>query len=54
MAEEIMYECLRCGKKAPGKEWMRTGDIGAFKCPVCSFKISKKIRPPIAKRVKTT
>lgn len=54
MAEEIVYECLRCGKKSPGKEWMRTGEQGAFKCPNCGYKISKKIRPPITKRAKAT
>ena len=49
---EIVYECVRCGARAPKKEWERTGP-GSFKCPVCSYRVARKIRPPIAKRVKT-
>jgi len=54
MSEELMYECLKCGEIAPKPEWDRVeaGAGGTFKCPRCSFKIARKLRPPIAKRVK--
>jgi len=52
MSEQIIYECVRCGLRAPLEKWMRTGETGDFKCPVCSYRLGKKVRPPISKRVK--
>lgn len=51
-AESMIYECVRCGKRARADEWHYPGTT-AFKCPQCSYKVSKKVRAPIVKRVKT-
>lgn len=51
MSERILYECLRCGIRAPLEKWQRVA-LGDFKCPVCSYRVGKKVRPPRVKRVK--
>jgi DNA-directed RNA polymerase subunit RPC12/RpoP len=52
-AEEIVYQCVKCGKQAPLSEWQRIDVPGQFKCPNCGYKVAKKIRGPLAKRLST-
>jgi len=45
----IVYECVRCGAKVPSEELeMRGGEI---KCIVCGYRILKKVKPPVVKRI---
>jgi len=53
MAEEkvsLVYECVRCGAKITTEELELRG--GTIKCTQCGYRVLKKIRPPIVKRVK--
>jgi len=54
MAQEenvkLIYECVRCGAKVLTEELEHRG--GGMKCTVCGFRVLKKIRPPVVKRVK--
>jgi DNA-directed RNA polymerase subunit P len=54
MAQEenvkLVYECVRCGAKVLTEELEHRG--GGIKCTVCGFRVLKKIRPPVVKRVK--
>lgn len=45
----IAYECLRCGAKVPSQELDLRG--GEIKCIICGYRILKKIKPPVVKRV---
>lgn len=45
----LVYECVRCGAKVPVEELELRG--GGIKCIVCGYKVLKKIRPPVVKRV---
>jgi DNA-directed RNA polymerase subunit RPC12/RpoP len=45
----IVYECVRCGAKVPVEELELRG--GGVKCIVCGYRVLKKIRPPVVKRV---
>jgi len=45
----IVYECIRCGAKVPSEELELRG--GQIKCIVCGYRVLKKIRPPVVKRV---
>lgn len=45
----VLYECLRCGYRCDGKEIV---DRGRIVCPQCGYRVIKKVRPPIVKRVK--
>jgi len=45
----IVYECIRCGAKVPLEEIELRG--GEIKCIVCGYRVLKKIRPPVVKRV---
>ena len=47
---ETVYECVKCGGVFPKAEWELIE--GEFRCPNCRSRLAKKIRPPIAKRVK--
>jgi DNA-directed RNA polymerase subunit RPC12/RpoP len=49
--ENLIYECFKCGRAFTKSEWERTGE---FKCPNCGFRVARKVKPPIAKRVRTT
>jgi DNA-directed RNA polymerase subunit RPC12/RpoP len=45
----IVYECMRCGARNPSEELdMRGGEI---KCMVCGYRILKKVKPPVVKRI---
>jgi len=54
MAQEesvkLVYECVRCGAKVLTEELEHRG--GGMKCTVCGFRVLRKIRPPVVKRVK--
>jgi len=45
----IVYECMRCGAKVALEELELRG--GETKCTVCGYRILKKIRPPVVKRI---
>lgn len=45
----IVYECLRCGAKVSTQELELRGV--EIKCTVCGYRVLKKIRPPVVKRV---
>ena len=45
----IVYECVKCGAKVPSKDLEMRG--GGVKCTYCGYRILRKIRPPIVKRV---
>lgn len=49
-ATVIVYECVRCGARVPTTDIELRG--GEIKCTVCGYRVLKKIRPPIVKRVK--
>ncbi|MBA7654216.1 hypothetical protein ES703_62092 [subsurface metagenome] len=50
-AESLIYECVRCGIRARADEWQYPDTI-TFKCPECGYKVAKKLRPPVVRRVK--
>ncbi|MEM0058421.1 MAG: DNA-directed RNA polymerase subunit P [Candidatus Bathyarchaeia archaeon] len=50
MAPGLVYECLRCGAKVSTEELELRG--GEIKCTVCGYRVLKKIRPPVVKRIK--
>ncbi len=45
----IIYECVRCGAKVSAEDIEKRGEV---QCPECRYRVLKKIRPPIIKRVK--
>ena len=45
------YECVKCGARVAIKELELRG--GGIKCTVCGYRVLKKIRPPVVKRVAT-
>jgi len=52
MSEEtygIVYECVKCGAKVPLEDLELRG--GGIKCIHCGYRVLKKVRPPIVKRV---
>lgn len=49
--EGLVYQCVRCGAKVVTKELELRG--GGIKCTFCGYRVLKKIRPPVIKRVST-
>lgn len=47
----IAYECVKCGAVVSSEELDLRG--GGIKCTYCGYRVLKKIRPPIVKRIKT-
>lgn len=45
----IVYECVRCGAKVSSEELEIRG--GEIKCTTCGYRILKKIKPPVVKRI---
>ncbi len=45
----IMYECISCGQRLTADQLSMTPEI---KCPYCGYRVLRKVRPPIVKRVK--
>jgi len=47
----IFYECVKCGAKVSSEDLELRG--GGVKCTYCGYRVLKKIRPPVVKRVPT-
>lgn len=47
----IAYECVKCGAVVSSEELELRG--GGVKCTYCGYRVLRKIRPPIVKRIKT-
>jgi len=47
----LVYECVKCGAKVALDELELRG--GGVKCTYCGYRVLKKIRPPVVKRIKT-
>ena len=47
-----VYECVRCGAKVTTDEIKLRG--GEVKCTICGYRVLKKMRPPVVKRVSAT
>ncbi len=47
----LVYECVKCGAKVALDELELRG--GGVKCTYCGYRVLKKMRPPVVKRVKT-
>lgn len=45
----LVYECVKCGAKVLTDELELRG--GGVKCTICGYRVLKKIRPPVVKRV---
>ncbi|KPV62907.1 MAG: DNA-directed RNA polymerase subunit P [Candidatus Bathyarchaeota archaeon BA2] len=48
-AGRLVYECVKCGAKVTVDELELRG--GGVKCTFCGYRVLKKIRPPVVKRV---
>jgi len=48
-ASGIEYECVSCGARVTAEQLAVTPEI---KCPICGYRILKKVRPPIVRHVK--
>jgi len=46
----IVYECLRCSATVPSEELELRG--GEIKCIICGYRILKKVKPPVVRRIK--
>lgn len=44
-----LYECVKCGSRIYLSELEK---YVSFRCPECGYRIFKKVRPSIVKRVK--
>ncbi len=44
-----VYECVSCGRRVSYKELER---YISFRCPFCGYRIFRKVRAPIVKRLK--
>jgi DNA-directed RNA polymerase subunit RPC12/RpoP len=47
----LAYECVKCGARVALDELELRG--GGVKCTYCGYRVLKKMRPPVVKRVKT-
>lgn len=45
----LAYECVKCGAVVTLKELELRG--GGVKCTYCGYRVLKKIRPPVVKRI---
>lgn len=46
----VVYTCIRCGESMTEDDLVARG--GQMKCVSCGYKILKKTKPPIVKKVK--
>jgi len=46
----LIYQCVRCGAYISSEELELRG--GGIKCTYCNYRVLKKVRPPIVKRLK--
>ena len=44
-----VYECVKCGRRVDFRELER---YISFRCPYCGYRIFRKVRAPIVKRIK--
>ena len=44
-----LYECLKCGNVADGAEFELRQKIA---CPVCGYRVLRKVRNPVVRRLK--
>lgn len=51
MSSGIYYECIRCGASMSAEELENRG--GYVKCISCGYKVLRKTKPPIVKKVST-
>lgn len=51
MSESVTYECIRCGSAMLESDLAYRG--GEVKCIICGYRILKKTKPPVVKRVDT-
>jgi DNA-directed RNA polymerase subunit RPC12/RpoP len=47
----LTYECVKCGATVRTEELELRG--GGIKCTFCGYRVLKKKRPPVVKRVST-
>jgi DNA-directed RNA polymerase subunit RPC12/RpoP len=47
--EGPVYECVRCGRRVPHSDLQR---YISFRCPYCGYRIFRKVRAQVVKRVK--
>jgi DNA-directed RNA polymerase subunit RPC12/RpoP len=45
----LVYECVKCGAKVATEELELRG--GGVKCTFCGYRVLKKVRSPVVKRV---
>jgi DNA-directed RNA polymerase subunit P len=45
----VKYKCVKCGSEVSASQLELTPEV---KCPVCGFRVLRKVRPPIVKKVK--
>ena len=50
-ARGLEYECVKCGAKVRTEELELRG--GGVKCTYCGYRVLKKKRPPVVKRIST-
>jgi len=48
-AEGPVYECEQCGRRVSFEDLEK---YISFRCPYCGYRIFRKVRAPIVKRVK--
>jgi len=48
-AEGPVYECVQCGRRVSFEDLEK---YISFRCPYCGYRIFRKVRAPIVKRVK--
>ncbi|MCW3975642.1 MAG: DNA-directed RNA polymerase subunit P [Candidatus Bathyarchaeota archaeon] len=46
----IEYECISCKEKVTAEQLAITPEI---KCPICGYRVLKKVRPQIVKHIKS-
>ena len=47
----LTYQCVKCGAQVKTEELELRG--GGVKCTYCGYRVLKKQRPPVVKRVST-
>jgi len=47
----LIYECVKCRAEVRTEELELRG--GGVKCTICGYRVLKKKRPPVVKRVST-
>lgn len=44
-----IYECISCRSRIP---YAKLLEYVSFRCPACGYRIFRKVRPPVVKRLK--